>query len=198
MGKAYSEDERFAKKTALMESALSLFHESGAKSLSIRELTKRAGISQGGFYTFWDSKQALLLDVIKYRAEQKLDLIVPLFEDSLADPRGFLKKYLLSWSLDMKEKISTKPLYRESFMLLKRGSLEDASRISLIYRDFLKELSDLWIRSRVVKSVELGGLVNLLAAIGVLLTDHIQVDDRYFEDLLEAMITGSLEKYIII
>ncbi len=72
MGKAFSEEERNQKKIALMEAALELFHESGTKSLSIRELTKRAGISQGGFYTFWEDKDALVLDVLKYRAAQKL------------------------------------------------------------------------------------------------------------------------------
>ena len=49
MGRAFSEEERAEIKIALMESALELFHEQGKKSLSIRELTKRAGISQGGF-----------------------------------------------------------------------------------------------------------------------------------------------------
>ena len=94
MGKAFSEDEREAIRIKLLESAMDLFHENGKKSLSIRELTRRAGISQGGFYTFWEDKDALILDLIRYRVSQKLEAIVPHFAESLDSPREFLADHL--------------------------------------------------------------------------------------------------------
>ena len=198
MSKAFSDDERSSKKTALMEAAVSLFHESGAKSLNIRELTKRAGISQGGFYTFWQDKDALIIDVIKYRARQKLDIIESRFDDSLSDPRGFLGDHLYEWCIDMKTKIDEKPLYQESLQLLQRRSADETSRIAAVYQDFLTDLCDHWIQNNAVKSVDRDGLINLFSAASVLLTDHIQIDDRYFNDLLRSMITGALEQYIIV
>ncbi|MBQ6057629.1 MAG: helix-turn-helix transcriptional regulator, partial [Treponema sp.] len=73
MGKAFSDDEKSEIKTKLMEAAIELFHDKGAKTLSIREVTKRAGIAQGSFYNFWADKDALVVDVVKYRAEQKFN-----------------------------------------------------------------------------------------------------------------------------
>lgn len=200
MGKAYTNEEREAIKTTLMESAIELFHENdnGAKSLSIRELTKRAGISQGGFYNFWEDKDALILDVIKYRARQKLDLIVPLFPKSLKNPRDFLSRHLYDWCIDMNEKIRNKPLYANSLLLLRRNSLNETDRMSTVYRDFLTDLSDYWLRHHAVKKVDVDGLISLFSACGVLLTNHVQMDETYFSELLKVLIDGAAEKYIVI
>ena len=198
MGRAFSEEERDEIKIALMESALELFHENGKKSLSIRELTKRAGISQGGFYTFWEDKDALILDVIRYRAAQKLEAIVPLFPDSLVSPRTFLADHVYNWCIDMKVKILTKPLYQDSMQQLRRQSAEDANRMSMIYSDFLNRQADYWRDHHAVKSVDTDGLVNLLAAAGILLTDQIQLDSSYFDELLRILIDGGVERFISI
>ena len=72
MPKAFTEEERIKIKEALMETALDLFHDKGTKSLSIAELTKRVGIAQGSFYHFWKDKDALIIELIVYRSNQKL------------------------------------------------------------------------------------------------------------------------------
>lgn len=196
MGKAFSEEERAEIKIALMESALELFHEQGKKSLSIRELTRRAGISQGGFYTFWEDKDALVLDVIRYRAAQKLEAIVPLFPESLASPRKFLADHLYNWCIDLKGKILTKPIYRDSMRQLRRQSAEDTNRMSAIYSDFLNRLSDYWLCNHAVKAVDIDGLINLFAAAGILMSDQIQLDGNYFDELLRILIDGAAERFI--
>lgn len=196
MGKAYTREEREAKKIALMESAIALFHENGSKSLNIRELTKRAGISQGGFYTFWEDKDALILDVIKYRAGQKLDMLVPLFPQSLKDPKGFLTHHIYAWCIDMKEKIKLSPLYANSMKLLRRSSPDEIDRISAVYSDFLSDLADYWLQNGALKNVEISGLVSLLSALGVLLNDHVQFEDEYLNELLKLLIDGAVDRYI--
>lgn len=198
MGRAFSEEERAEIKIALMESALELFHEQGKKSLSIRELTKRAGISQGGFYTFWEDKDALILDVIRYRAAQKLEAIVPFFPESLASPRKFLADQLYNWCIDLKEKILTKPIYQDSMSQLRRQSAEDTNRMSAIYSDFLNRLADYWLCNHAVKAVDIDGLINLFAAAGILMSDQIQLDGNYFDELLRILIDGGAERFIIL
>ena len=198
MGKAFSEEERNQKKIALMEAALELFHESGTKSLSIRELTKRAGISQGGFYTFWEDKDALVLDVLKYRAAQKLEAVKPYFPASLSSPRTFLANRLYDWCIDLKDKLLTKPLYRDSLSQMRRASGLEANRLTAIYSDFLKELAAYWINNGAAKSVDIDGLVNLFAAAGIFLNDQIQLDGKYFDELLRILIDGGVHKYITV
>ena len=75
MAKAFNEEEKLEIKQKMMDIALLLFHESGTKGLSIKELTSRTGIAQGSFYNFWKDKDALILDVMQYRSAQKLAVV---------------------------------------------------------------------------------------------------------------------------
>lgn len=197
MGKAFSEDEREAIRIKLLESAMDLFHENGKKSLSIRELTRRAGISQGGFYTFWEDKDALILDLIRYRVAQKLEAIVPHFAESLDSPREFLADHLYYWCIDLKDKIQTRPIYRDSMLQLRRQSAGETNRISAIYSDFLNDLADYWYEKHAVRSVDISGLLNLFAAVGILMSDQVQLDSNYFDELLRILINGGVERFII-
>ena len=90
MPKAFSEEEKEQIKNQILETAVELFHDKGTKSINIQELTRRAGIAQGSFYSFWKDKDALIMDVMLYRSRQKLDIAEKEFEASLHDPAGFL------------------------------------------------------------------------------------------------------------
>ena len=91
MPKAFTEEERIKIKEALMETALDLFHDKGTKSLSIAELTKRVGIAQGSFYHFWKDKDALIIELIVYRTNQKLRTIEKSFQLRLPIRQHFLR-----------------------------------------------------------------------------------------------------------
>ncbi|MGB0839308.1 MAG: TetR/AcrR family transcriptional regulator [Chitinophagales bacterium] len=52
------------KKAAIMEAALELFATQGFHSTSISQVAKKAGISKGSIYTYFDSKQALLEGIV--------------------------------------------------------------------------------------------------------------------------------------
>ena len=91
MPKAFTEEERIKIKEALMETALDLFHDKGTKSLSIAELTKRVGIAQGSFYNFWKDKDALIIELIIYRLNQKLRNSEKSFQLHLPTRQHFLR-----------------------------------------------------------------------------------------------------------
>jgi len=48
----------------LMESGLDLFSKYGLKKTSIKDLTNEAGIAQGSFYNFFDSKEELYFKIL--------------------------------------------------------------------------------------------------------------------------------------
>lgn len=74
MAKAFTEEERLQIRSGLWKTAIDLFHENGAKALSIQELTRRVGISQGSFFAnFWKDKESLIIDVMCYRSTQKIE-----------------------------------------------------------------------------------------------------------------------------
>ena len=74
-----------------METALDLFHDKGTKSLSIVELTKRVGIAQGSFYHFGKDKDALIIELIVYRSNQKLRNSEKSFQLRLPTRQHFLR-----------------------------------------------------------------------------------------------------------
>ncbi len=196
MGKAYTSDERSDIKVRIMEAALDLYHENGAKTLSIRELAKRVGISQGGFYNFWPDKDSLILDVMKYRATQKLDLIRPSFKDSEKDPTGFLTDLICHWCFDMKEKFDSKPLYRESMAFLQNSSKDNKSRFLSLYSQFLNDLNDYWISKKAIKSMDILGVTNVIISVSILLSGSEKIDKDYFEDMIKTYVSSGLNLYI--
>jgi AcrR family transcriptional regulator len=50
-------------KRALYEAALELFQESGFDGTSVQTIVEKAGVTKGAFYYYYDSKEALLLQM---------------------------------------------------------------------------------------------------------------------------------------
>ena len=122
MPKAFSEEEKEHIKNQILETAVELFHDKGTKSINIQELTRRAGIAQGSFYSFWKDKDALIMDVMLYRSRQKLDIAEKEFEASLHDPIGFLSESIYRYSMDLLNKCREQPVYSQSFAILSRSN----------------------------------------------------------------------------
>ncbi|MCY7914456.1 TetR/AcrR family transcriptional regulator [Bacillus haynesii] len=57
----FTEKEKEAIRSALVHSGRELFAQLGLKKTSVSELTASAGIAQGSFYTFFDSKGSFIL-----------------------------------------------------------------------------------------------------------------------------------------
>jgi AcrR family transcriptional regulator len=65
MPKAFSKFEKDLISKRLLEQAYKLFSAYGLKKTNIEEIAKAAGISKGAFYSFYESKEALFMDVIE-------------------------------------------------------------------------------------------------------------------------------------
>ena len=54
----------------LIETAIKLFAEKGFQSTSVQDIVSSYGISKGGFYNYFSSKEELLVDIFKYYNEK--------------------------------------------------------------------------------------------------------------------------------
>ena len=196
MAKAFSEEEKEQIKIRLMETALDLFHDKGTKSLSIQELTKRVGIAQGSFYNFWKDKDALVLDVMRYRAEQKFQKIEERLEASLQDPVGFLTEVIYVNSLDLMKKGQEQPTYAQSFSLLLRTDQQAVNRVGVVYRHFSEKIYAYWKAHGAVKEVDIQGIINVFAGSFVLFANAAQFDPGYLEVLLKMFIENGVRQYV--
>jgi len=70
MPKGFSEREKELIRERLIEQGYKLFSAHGLKKTNIEELAQAAHISKGAFYLFYDSKEALFMDVAEL-AEQR-------------------------------------------------------------------------------------------------------------------------------
>ncbi len=71
MPKAFSEQEKELIGKRLLEQGYKLFSAYGLKKTNVEEIAAAAGISKGAFYNFYESKEALFMDVIE-QAEIRL------------------------------------------------------------------------------------------------------------------------------
>ena len=90
MGKAFSEEERQEVQEKLRRIGLRLLAEDGIKNISIRQLTREAGIAQGGFYTFYQDKDDFVEDLFLLRIKEKTDAMYKKRKKTLDDPKGFI------------------------------------------------------------------------------------------------------------
>lgn len=196
MPKAFSEEEKEQIKNQILETAVELFHDKGTKSINIQELTRRAGIAQGSFYSFWKDKDALVLDVMLYRSRQKLDIAEKEFEASLHDPIGFLSDSIYRYSIDLLNKCREQPVYSQSFAILSRSNSLSENRVGAIYKEFLSKLAAYWVEHNAVQSVDVQGLINVITACPVLLSNAGQFDPEYFDEIFKSFLQSTIRNYI--
>ena len=196
MSKAFSEDEKLNIKQKMMEVAIEIFHESGTKGLSIKELTKRAGIAQGSFYNFWKDKDALIMDVMQYRLSQKLEIAKQSFDESLENPVKFLVDIIYEHSIDLKEKYKKKPIYAEALNMLSKKTENRVYEANSLYTDFINKLAEYWKERNAVKDVDEKGLINAFTGSFLLFSNYYKFEEEYFNDILKAFISAVVKKYI--
>lgn len=196
MPKAFSEEEKEQIKNQILKTAVELFHDKGTKSINIQELTRRAGIAQGSFYSFWKDKDALIMDVMLYRSRQKLDIAEKEFEASLHDPIGFLSESIYRYSMDLLNKCREQPVYSQSFAILSRSNSLSENRVGAIYKEFLSKLAAYWVEHRAVQSMDVQGLINVITACPVLLSNAGQFDPEYFDEIFKSFLQSTIRNYI--
>jgi len=71
MPKGFTEHEKEVIGQQLLEQGYKLFSTYGLRKTNVEEIARAAGISKGAFYNFYESKEALFMDVIE-KAEMRV------------------------------------------------------------------------------------------------------------------------------
>lgn len=103
--KAYSEQEREQVRIALLTTMLQCIVDRGLIHSSIDVLCKQVGISKTFFYTFFPSKEELVLEALRYQQPKLLHYARRLMEDS---------------TLNWQESVRT--FWRPAYMVRKKAS----------------------------------------------------------------------------
>ncbi len=196
MGKAFSEEEKQAISKKLLETGVEMFHDNSVKAINIRELTSRAGISQGGFYTFYKDKDEFVLDVMRYRSAQKIADAEKLLLQPPDDPAGSMSTVLFDYLIDMKHKTDTRGAYSEVFNMLVKQSEKLGARSITLFRGFLERLDDNWKVQNVPVEMDIEGMCGVMSGAFVLFVHSGMIDRAYFDEIFKSFIDAGVKKYI--
>jgi len=183
MGKAYSEEEKKEIKGKLRQVGLQLFREKGIRKVSVREMAAQVGIAQGGFYTFYESKEDFMLDLLELRIEEKLLDLERKFPAALSDPQGFVIEILYQSGMHLKENKAFNNIVSDSLRFFIDGREADKQKVLQKYRDFMTKLSLYLTEQGFEVELNLDGLMNVVSAAVILFSNADMLDEKYFEQI---------------
>ena len=91
MGKL-SVEEKEAKKDKIIEKSMELFREKGYHTTKVEEITKALGISKGNFYTYFNSKEEVLYEILDIIKSEKIRMLEEI--DTNNAPKEILKDFI--------------------------------------------------------------------------------------------------------
>lgn len=180
MGKAFTDEERSDLQATLRQIGLKLFAEKGIKGVSIRTLTAKAGIAQGGFYSFYKDKEDFLMDLIAFRVKEKCAIRLEKLEDTLSDPMGYTVDLFFEEGMHLKENKAFDNMISSSLEFFHDKKSEISVRIRVLYMDFFETLFSYWRQNGYDVEADLNGFMNLLCAAAILFSNASLLNDKYF------------------
>ena len=86
-----SAEKKEAKKERIIEKSMELFEENGYHATKVETITKALGISKGNFYTYFNSKEEVLYEILDIMKEQRIDFLHEMDVDK--DPKEVLRDF---------------------------------------------------------------------------------------------------------
>lgn len=74
---------RSSKKSKIVQAAAELFSTKGFKATTVRDIAERAGILSGSLYAHIDTKEDLLLEIVRRAAREFTDSLQPIVQSDL-------------------------------------------------------------------------------------------------------------------
>jgi AcrR family transcriptional regulator len=127
MPKGFSDEEKERIQKKLMEAGGELFSKHGIKKTNVIDLTRAVGIAKGSFYSFYNSKEELFLDVLEQVEKILQKQMVQILKDINKNPKKSIKDFI-KFHFEMRENNPIIKLFREKdtieYLTIKLGNLE--------------------------------------------------------------------------
>ena len=173
MPRAFSEREKDIIQSDLRAAGRELFANFGLRKTNVEDLTRAAGISKGAFYLFYDSKEALYLEIIEDYEQEFRARIFANIQRAEFTPRENFKALLREGFQMWREHPMLRHFNQEDFQALLRR-LPEASVQSHFQHD----------------EAAMAGLLEMWRVMGV----TTQVDAPLLTDLMKSLFFISLHE----
>lgn len=186
-------------KKHIMDIATSLFVEKGYNKTSINDIVKKAQMSKGGFYNYYNSKEALFFDMIHGADKKIIHAGHDFIESSDQDPFTSYISYRLKRFFDEENRIRAK--YTFEFWTSTSLTNQQLAEVNERYEDFktdvillLKRLDEFGIYS--ISNLQTLSQLLLATLDGIIFTDvvlHRKISDDLIDmtiDLFKSYMKG--------
>jgi len=190
MPKGFTEHEKELIGKRLIEQGYKLFSAYGLKKTNVEELAESAGISKGAFYLFYESKEALFMDVTEQAEQHFRQQVLAAVDLPGPSPRArFLAVLKVAFSL-----LKTIPLLKfitgsDYDILFRRVPPEKLQQHLVNDRKFFEELIARCWQAGIPVRVQIDDIVALLYAV-VMAVLH---EDVFGPDILNHALDLQLE-----
>ncbi|MBR4342992.1 MAG: TetR/AcrR family transcriptional regulator [Lachnospiraceae bacterium] len=195
MGKAFTENEKIEVQEKLRRTGLRLLAEEGIRRVSIRELTKEAGIAQGGFYTFYKDKDDFIMDLMCLRVREKTDIMYQEREKTLENPKDFIVQIFYKEGMHLKKNMAFKNSESDTISFWQNASRNGNNMIGETYLAFLKNMISYWEENGYRIECDAEGLLNAGAAAGLLFSNADMLDEKYFSEIYKVFCEAEVNRF---
>jgi AcrR family transcriptional regulator len=196
--RAFSARERELIRRRLRDAGLAAFSDFGLRRTSVDELVKAASISKGAFYLFYDSKEALLLELLEHTEAELQKRILEHVLSSDMNARQSLEE-LVRRTINARH---SDPLLRrlsaeELEQVVRRVPPERAQALRRADVDAVSRWLYYWRARGVVLQMDAEVLSGVLRAL-VFATSHqseigLEVYTRVIDALVQGVVSSSIE-----
>src|ERR1700745_1136382 len=94
----YSREQKLETHTRIVKKAAVLLREKGAHGIGVADLMREAGLTHGGFYAHFDSREALVIEAFAYAMDRSTERWRQIVAQTPADKRlaTIVESYLTS------------------------------------------------------------------------------------------------------
>jgi AcrR family transcriptional regulator len=197
MPREFTDDERERIRERLRETGRGLFARYGLAKTTIADLTDPAGVADSTFYTFYDSKEALYLELLEEEGEVIADRIVGESLERHDDPERAIAAFLRA----MCEEIETNPLVRRLVVEDELDRLRDRQTDAELAADrqqsvgYLLPYVEAWYEAGRLRGPDPETVAHAIRAVTFLTLHEADVGEERYDavrDLLVAAVAAGL------
>ncbi|WP_410770898.1 TetR/AcrR family transcriptional regulator [Fontibacillus sp. BL9] len=188
MPRKFSEQQREWVYQKLLSEGRRSFEIFGLKKTSVEELTKAAGIAQGTFYKFFNSKEELLFEIIQEDEKRIRDMLMESLSAEAATKEGIKRFLLQSFQLMEESPILRKmTLSGEMEQLTRKLPQEALERNYKEDKDSLMPLIKIWQSKGIMTGVSAELIVSLIRAVVLLTLHKEEIGSERFSSTMELL-----------
>ena len=139
---AYSEEDRERIRTALIMTALDLMAKQGVQHTTVEQIYKKVGISRTFFYSFFPTKEDLVIETLYLQQPKIIEYVRTLMADPSLSWRGAVTQFLYSCCYGERNGIAVLTI-EDQQLIFKRLSEEK-------YREFRQR--QLWLFGKILET----------------------------------------------